>query len=953
MVSPIDITREDLRLALWRGTRLPDVEQALLKKLKGPLPEETAASLLYLMRRVNPDLASYVSQWLEGTYAEHVSRTATVRDLTFIPYPCRGINVKAYLAPFIRKLQPAAIAIDASAAAAGAALHYGFSLLYALKIPARVGLCEGQTCYEESIFQPGDFLPELAAYCYRSRLPLVPLAARPHLISSQYQKAYSELLASADNLFAEQAHPGGSEQALGKKAASLMNSVFSAGFDLNLERENAINEACYSVSRLLDLCRYAGFAKAKGSTVLVLYALPHALDLPSLAKIFLDKKALYGEIYKFPEPQEQGSLRMAPLDVCELSGGEHTVPGLSGEMEKVLDELLQKRMREELAPDEIDRLASAIAGATRHHPLIARPGGVRGTLATRDIAQAYGLLRGRVTRRTLAEAACIALCHRNQASPGEDASIAEILKSIISRVVYAIPLFPEAQEHTPGSSRPLTPEEIARALMGLTDAAVRQLGPGEGLPLDNPGFAEEAMNHPLVQQALKDAMEKGLLNNMQQNYQDLLKELEDRGYLDLSGSSDMTVSDEGQKHLKKSLEEMLATGEITPEELAKYLNNAKGMPKPPGAKGEKISIPPKALGEMLAELMDFQHQGRSQTSSLEDLYVHYTLSEKKGLEVSQQKIDYEKLKILIHDLEKKGMVALGEGGKRFTLSSLALGKLLEKLVKRQQSQSLARRAFKPEMEIDKSDVRRFRTGDVFRHISVRHSLRRLMRKGKAIDDINRSDLRSFEKRPSQQLDVAICVDVSASMKDHAKLRYAKMAIAELAKAALAKQDRVGIVSFSNLGQVVVPLTDKMQPILTAAMTMKAEQYTNIGNGLICARRILLKEKNSNPKYIVLITDGQPNAALIEEQDASRDTRRVVSYSREISMERKELIGTQHALTEAGKTSRKDIKISVIFISQGESQGEQLAREIARIGHGKFHKVLAVERLPLEALATVG
>ena len=137
------------------------------------------------------------------------------------------------------------------------------------------------------------------------------------------------------------------------------------------------------------------------------------------------------------------------------------------------------------------------------------------------------------------------------------------------------------------------------------------------------------------------------------------------------------------------------------------------------------------------------------------------------------------------------------------------------------------------------------------------------------------------------------------------------------------------------------------------MTMKAEQYTNIGNGLICARRILLKEKNSNPKYIVLITDGQPNAALIEEQDASRDTQRVVSYSREISMERKELIGTQHALTEAGKTSRKDIKISVIFISQGESQGEQLAREIARIGHGKFHKVLAVERLPLEALATVG
>jgi len=952
MSSPIDITREDLRSALWRGARLSDIEQAMIGRLKGPLPGETAASPLYQLRRLHPDLAAFVAQWLEGTYAEKISQTATVNDRCFIPFPSRGISVKSYLAPFIKKLKPEAIALDASPAAAGAALHYGFSLLYALKIPARVGLCEGDACYEENFFQPGDFLPELAAYCLRSRIPLVPISGRLRLIASQYQKTYSELLESAERAFSEQARAGGSEQSLGKKAASLMNSVFSAGLDLNLERETVINEACYTVSRLLDLCRYKGFEKGRRVSLLVLYSLPHALDLPALAKTFLDKKALYGEIYKFPEPQEQGRLRMAPLDVCGMTGGEQGVAVLSGEMEKILDELLQKRMHEELSLEEIDRLASAIAAATRRHPLIARAGGVRGTLAAREIARGYGLLRGRVTRRTLAEAAFVALCHRNHVSPGEDVSIEEILKSIISRTLYNIPLFPEAQEHAPNPSRPLTPEEIARALMGLTDAAVRQLGPGEGLPLDNPGFGEEAMNHPLVQQALKDALEKGLLNNMQQSYQDLLKELEDRGYLDMAGSADMTISADGQKHLKKSLEEMLATGEITPEDLARYLNNAKGMPKPPGAKGEKISIPPKALGEMLAELMDFQHQGRSQTSSLEDLYVHYTLSEKKGLEVSKQKIDYEKLKILIHDLEKKGMVALGEGGKRFTLSSLALGKLLEKLVKRQQSQSLERRAFKPEMEIDKSDVRRFRTGDVFRHISMRHSLRRLMRKGKTIDDINRSDLRSFEKKPSQQLDVAICVDVSASMKDHAKLRYAKMAIAELAKAALAKQDRVGIVSFSNLGQVVVPLTDKMQPILEATMTMKAEQYTNIGNGLICARRILLKEKNSNPKYIVLITDGQPNAALIEEQDGSRDTRRVVSYSREISMERKELIGTQHALTEAGKTSRKDIRISVIFISQGESQGEQLAREIARIGHGKFHKVLAVERLPLEALATV-
>ena len=952
MFSHIAITQEDLRSALQRGVRLPEVERALLEALKAPGPDETAKTPLFSLRRLNPELESFVSQWMQGTYSEAVSKTAAAKNIVFVPYPSRGINVKPYLTSFIKKLKPRVIAIDVSPITAGAALHYAFSLLYALNIPARVGLCEGDTCYEEIFFQPGDFLPELAALCFRSKIPVVPLLSRSRLVPSQYQKLYSDLLETANRRFADEVRPRDAVQSLEKKAAGLMNAAFNAGPDLYLERENAINESCYAASRLLDLCRYSGLQKDRQASVLALYALPHALDFPALVKTFLDKKALYSEIYKFSEPQPDGVLRMAPLDVCDRAGSKQIAGGLAAEMEAQLDRLLKKRLQEKITLEDIDELASAIAEATRQHPFIGRAGGVRGTLATREIAQAYQLLGGSVSRMTLAKAAFVALCHRNQVKPGEDISIEEILKGIICRVVYGIPLYPEDRERVPGVAKPLTPEEVAKALMGLSDAAFRNLGPGEALPLDDPSFAEEAMQHPLVQQALKDALEKGLLNNMQQNYRDLLKELEERDYLDLMNSSGMTLSEQGQKTLRKSLEEALAIGEITPEDLARYLNNAKAMPRPPGAKGEKMSVPPQALGEMLAELMDFQHQGRSQSSSLEDLYVHYTLSEKKGLDVSQQKIDYEKLKILIHDLEKKGMLKLGEGGKRFSLSSLSLGKLLEKLIKRQQSQALEKRAFRPEMEIDKSDVRRFRSGDVFRHISVRHSLRRIMRKGKPLEDINRSDLRSFEKKPTQQLDIAICVDVSASMKDHAKLRYAKMAIAELARAALAKHDRVGIVAFSNLGQVVVPLTDKMIPILEAAMTMKAEQYTNIGNGLICARRMLLKEKNSNPKYILLITDGQPNAAVLEDQDSASSSRRVVSYSREMSMERKEMIGTQHALNEAGKTSRKDIKISVVFISEGEGQGEGIAREIARIGHGKFHKVLAVERLPLEALATV-
>ena len=140
------------------------------------------------------------------------------------------------------------------------------------------------------------------------------------------------------------------------------------------------------------------------------------------------------------------------------------------------------------------------------------------------------------------------------------------------------------------------------------------------------------------------------------------------------------------------------------------------------------------------------------------------------------------------------------------------------------------------------------------------------------------------------------------------------------------------------------------------MTLRAEQYTNIGNGLKCARQMLLKDKKSNPKYIILITDGQPNAALSDEYEGLAYHKQVAAFSRQTTMETKKAIGTHHALVEAGKTSRERIKISVVFISPEEDkdeESEKTAREIARIGAGKFHRVKAIERLPLEALATVG
>ena len=459
----------------------------------------------------------------------------------------------------------------------------------------------------------------------------------------------------------------------------------------------------------------------------------------------------------------------------------------------------------------------------------------------------------------------------------------------------------------------------------------------------------------MVQQALKDAMEKGMLNNTQEDFQDMMNELEDMDLMDRIDSSQMTLTQEGQKKLEENLENRLSKDEITPEQMAEALKNSQSMPSPSGAGGEKIRLPMNAETEFMAEMMDYQHQSKSESSTLEDLYINYALSEKKGIKLSDKKLDYEKLKVMIHDMEKKGLVNISAENKRFTLSHLCLSRLLDGLIRRQESQVLERRAFKQEHEIDKAESRRYRRGDAFKTLSLRHTLRRVIRKGKTFEDINYTDLRSFEKKPLNQLDIAVCVDISASMKEKAKLRYAKMAVAELAKTAIEKQDRMGIVAFSNLGEVVVPLTDKITPLFEATMTLRADQFTNIGNGLTCARKMLLKDKNSNPKYIILITDGEPNAALSDDFDNAGYHQRVADFSKSTTMETKVLMGTHHALLEAGKTSRENIKISVIYISpedEKDENSEKTAREIARIGSGRFHKVNAIERLPLEALAAV-
>ncbi|MBP1721828.1 MAG: von Willebrand factor type domain [Deltaproteobacteria bacterium] len=624
---------------------------------------------------------------------------------------------------------------------------------------------------------------------------------------------------------------------------------------------------------ILDLAAHSPRSGSRKAPVIVFYRMQLSLDLPPLARLFFTTPAAVAEMYQQVMPQPEGTFMMRLIEPHDQVLPDMRSSAHAHRMHQVLTKLLADRMEEELPPGDCDRLCARVAAAVRHHPLVERPAGVRGTLAMREIAQGLGLIRGAMTREILAKAAAVALSHRIRLVQGIDGDVESHLKGVAEK------------------RRPMTSEELARALQGLTDAAFRQMGPEEALPVNDPTFGHEAMQHPLVQQALREAMEKGLLNDSFAGYKDVLQELEDRGMLEMTDAAGMTLSEGGRETLEDSLQESYRRGDLTAEELAEAIKNARAMPAPPSQGGTRTRLSAQAENELIAEMMDFQHQGRSESTSLEDLYVHYAVGEKKGLKIDSKKVDYDRLKIMVHELEKSGVLKLTGEQKRFALSHLSLEKLLKGLIQRQKGQMLEKRAFKREHEVDKTDVRRYQRGDVFKSISIRHTLRRVLRKGKTIDDINSTDLRAFEKKPVNQLDIAVCVDISASMKEGGKLRYAKMAVAELAKAAMDKGDRMGIIAFSNLGEVVASLTDKLQPLMEATMTLRSEQYTNIGNGLRVARRMLQKDRNSNAKLVILITDGEPNAALSEESRGAGYHMRVAEFSRETTMEAKRAMGS--------------------------------------------------------------
>lgn len=956
---------EELRQFLLEGKELTSLLEIPSKILSFSFSTNlNKFSPLNLIRLISPQTAELVEFWLRGE--KFPAKPEAVDHIR--PISPLGKQIPSYIEWCIEETKPDLILFDTPPfLGLGAGIVHALSIHNFLGLPLTIAPTnqEGMVLDRGRSYFSGSALETVIIISLLKKIPLVPVGMPFQPLNTRSSQIFQQLLDKVYEEFDSQLLDIIDKKTFEKGVKELESRLWNSGLPLSEERGAIVNECCYLASRVRDALGF--FTKRKRQVKTLLFVdLKLSRDLPEILRLLDKDKIITSEFYLSPQREDMFyQFKILTHNIKELyQEAQVKTPETTLAQQlfkKEFQNWLIKKRRTQISLEEADALIARLLEAVRNHPLIERGAGVRASLSLRDIAQGYALMKnGKITYQTIEKAALIALPHRLLLKPGKEEERREVVKKIVTEVLYGLGLTPKESQLRSGDQR-LTKESLKKILEGLCEVTFKRLDELEkGIPDFDQSLAEEIMNHPLIQETLKNFQipEEALLA-----LKKLLKELDKHEVTNLLSPNRYSLTERGTQLLSEILNEKLARGEITPEEIEQIIKKAKRLSS---AKGIQVEVSKDRLTSFVAELMDVQHQGRSKETSLEDVYVHYTLNEKKGVKTEPEKLDYQKLQMMIHELEKRGLVRSDEKKKSFTLTAQALTWLLDELIPRTQSEPLLHSAFKKEHETDKAEVRRYRKGDVFRDISVRHTLREIVKKGKTLDEICEQDFRSFEKKRSFQLDIALCIDVSASMKDQYKLRYAKMALAGLIKAALEKHDRVGIVAFSNRGEVVAPLTDKLHPLLEATVGLRAEQYTNIGNGLRCAREMLMKAKDGNKKYIILITDGQPNAATpedIERQDLYIKKRDLFS-SDEIywnfmmnafkgsDWKKREELGTSYALTEAFMCRDKDIKISTLLITPKDQQGEWLAKRIATIGGGRYYKVKTPENLVVDALNIV-
>ncbi len=542
-------------------------------------------------------------------------------------------------------------------------------------------------------------------------------------------------------------------------------------------------------------------------------------------------------------------------------------------------------------------LVVAIVSRTRDHPDIVRGASVRGAIAFKEVLQSFKEMPGGVTRSSIENAALITLPSRISTKQGSYESAVAIVSDIVNEVLSGIQssraedgiTFPEMMDK-------LSLEEIMRALQNLEQVSREQ----------NPELDQEGQIAIIPSDGVPQEGEENQYSSTKKAIAQLMEELEQK----------------------------LRQGEITEDEYHRQKGRLEKMLS--AASQPRFQMSSGELAETVMELMDAQDRQWGKEISLQQMFIYYHIkSMGEGKRLSPAKRDYYGIRALIDDLEKQGILRAATPGRTSTLTAEALNTLLEHLIpKARSARKLEDKIYsgKEQLGERKHDIRRYILGDVFRDISVRHTLKEIARQKKKLPDIARRDFRVFTKeRYRLQSDIVLCVDTSGSMGFRHKLIYARLAAAGLVRAAVESGDRVGIIAFDDLGRTIMPLSDWKEELVNYIAQINAGGNTNIGDGIQCATQLLLGQPSRNQKYIVLITDSQPSAISQKVFDRLKPTEK-----RDVTEE--------YAIFETKKAASRGIKVSVIHVTDGKEAGEEFSQKVANAGRGQVVRVHSLEDL---------
>lgn len=173
-------------------------------------------------------------------------------------------------------------------------------------------------------------------------------------------------------------------------------------------------------------------------------------------------------------------------------------------------------------------------------------------------------------------------------------------------------------------------------------------------------------------------------------------------------------------------------------------------------------------------------------------------------------------------------------------------------------------------------TRAFEHGDDMRHLSAQETLLNTVRRERSTSfplRIIPEDMEQYETYASAKTAVVYCIDLSSTMRTkmqggHSRIRAAKKALWGLygANTKYFAHDVVHVIGFASMAARVDPYDIPF--LRTYDANDGFLHYTNYQAAFRLAQKILSAESAENKK-IVLITDGQPSACLVD-NDLQRD-----------------------------------------------------------------------------------